>query len=283
MRTGTLSSAWTPDTWYTRNPQTCPSQTLQVSSPEQQPHPPGPFQAGCPHKRRGSGVTQAGLFPRSRQSCCGYSAMEISAVTKMIPLSRHDSLYLHKETLFPQLLFLPCEDPQRPQRTFGQSRTCLVHPQREHPEHWPWGAAAAKEAAGTAQKECCHLWHQPSCTGARATWQESFHGGMAVPSSSCPAHSHQPPPSPLISCFSNNPSPLTLAAHLVYTSLNQQQNLQAAPAITTLVTILHSVWAPLGGKLQETDCLLQEISTSHISHGEGLILPGLLVLLPEYH
>lgn len=64
--------------------------------------------------------------------------MEISAVTKMIPLSRHDSLYLHKETLFPWLLFLPCEDSQRPQHTFGHSGTCLVHTQTEHPEHWPW-------------------------------------------------------------------------------------------------------------------------------------------------
>lgn len=73
-----------------------------------------------------------------------------------------------------------------------------------------------------------------------------------------------------------------LASHLVYMSLNQQQNLQAGPAITSLVTILHSVWAPLGGKLQETGWLLQGTSTSHTSHGEDLILTGLLMLLLEY-
>lgn len=282
MRTGTLSSAWTPDTWYTRNPQTCPSQTLQVSSLEQQPHPPGPFQEGCPHRMSGSGVAhrlgsslgadRAALWLLSHGDfCCDkddpivQAWLPVSAQRNTLPLAPLSSLWGFTEAsthLWPQWDMLGAHSDRAPRAL-------------------AMGPAAAKEA--TAQKECCHLWHQPSCTGARVTWQESFHGGMAVPSASSPARSHQPPPSPLISCFSNNPSPLILTSHLVYTSLNQQQNLQAAPAITALVTILHSVWAPLGGKLQETGCLLQEISTSHISHGEGLTLLGLLVLLPEYH
>lgn len=67
-----------------------------------------------------------------------------------------------------------------------------------------------------------------------------------------------PPPCspPLPFCSWNNPSHPILTSCLVYTQSNQQLNQQARPVITILVAGLHSVWAPLGGKLQELGRLL---------------------------
>lgn len=163
-----------------------------------------------------------------------------------------------KRSLSPRRLCPPCGAPRRPRHPEGpcQSTGCAALRPAKKRQPKPRRSAAISDSS-------------PHSTRARVTRQESFHRGTAVPSASRPARSHQPAPSALIFCFANNLSHLILASHLVYTLLNQQQNLQAGPATTSLVTTLHCVGAPLGGKLQEPGCLLQGISASHTSHGEA--------------
>lgn len=245
--------------------------------------PPGPFQACSPHQEElPRCVTQPGLISTSRHSyffvtqpvdfCCAKGDPVVQAF---------DSLYVHKHSLFPRLLFLPRGDPQRPHQPCvstarpGSQRGCLVHSHRERVTALP-----AKTPQPKASRSATISATSPHSTRATVTGQKSFHGGTAAPSASRPAHSHQPPPSSLYLLLFKQPfkqqthSRFSPGLHVVKSTTK--------PAITSLVTILHSVWAPLGGKLQETGCLLQEISTSHTSHGEGLILTGFLMLLPEY-
>lgn len=249
-----------------KEPTDLPLPETQVSSLEQQPHPPhlNLSRLTPPTRRSGSG---AGVSHRLGSSLRADAAVLLLlshgdfAVPKTILLSRclTPCICTKKRSSLGSSSFLVA--------THGGLTTHLCPQCRQAASRTAWCIPResvcvvlllAKKRQPKPRRSAAISDTSPHSTRARVTWQRSFHGATAVPSASCPACSHQPPPSSLIFCFSNNPSHLILTSHLVYTSLNQQQNLQAGPATTSLVTILHPVWAPLGGKLQKRAAFFKE-------------------------